>query len=211
MKYLSISSVLFLLAFTPVNQVQNDNWEEIKTSKEIKDFETYLFHFPITDHFREAVKQIAILSETAPEMEVKSRNYIEVLVNEDGQILFNQDFMFNGLDGAITDYIDNTTNSQNKPEQVKISVPDAGEKKVSKFFVSVQTLCEDASKMQVILKDISSGVKAYKDILSKEWYGENTSAILPTHKKFMNQLFEDCIYYSNVLNPSRKTRFVVSY
>ncbi len=206
------SAILALLIIISCSQKTNNNdWELIRKSESITEYQDYLIANPETENLSEAIDSLRYLWKKNLELDNYHHshdNAISLLINSENQILFNREpTTITELENKVKYVISNPDYLAHLPETKSIEINDFGIYEQSKGIIDIKsdnlTEIEFYSK---VLKHVINGFHLIRNDLSLRKYGIEYEKLNTEIKDYINQAIPIRIRFErHVIGPEPKS------
>jgi biopolymer transport protein ExbD len=128
----------------------------------------------------------------APDVDVKKRNILVVLINSTNQILCGDNYIqLNQLKDKIKEFVENQTNDEHMPEKIEVDVPYFGNRMVTKnHVISLQndrgTIYQSYIDVQ---NEIAAAYNELRDNISTQKFGKKFSDLEEEQQKAVQMIY----------------------
>jgi hypothetical protein len=197
--------VVFVIVSCSSNS-KDKNWELVKSSRSISEYQNFLISNPETDHFIEAIDSLKILWKRKVELEgcqYGHGNTIQLLINKEDMIYFNREFVkVQDLSEKVRYAISNPDQIESLPETKQVEIEGLGNWEQSRGLVDIKSdSLINKDFYSKVLKQVIKGFYLMRNDLAIKKYGieyaKNDSKI----KDIINQAIPIKIRFERYIIP----------
>ncbi len=191
------SLVIYGCEYSPnKNQVDNQNWNNVKESNDFLDYISFMRENPESNHFENALnlyfeKRELYWKENMPPHADCFSNCGQFIIDSLGIVIFDDKVVNRDtLSHYLLKFLINEKNNVNWPNKRNIIDSKGNKHKISKGAFEIIFDKNQIKKLKSIFPIINNSFEDYKEFLSNEWYSKNFMDLEQDGKKLLDSLLE---------------------
>lgn len=187
-------------------------WDSIKNSTSHVDYLHFLMDNSDTTHFNEAIisylKYRDLLRKNDGETMLPCTGYASVLVNQKGQVLFNDTFIQkDSVRMKSFNYFVNNTDDIELFMNKQIEDSEGNLRLISKGFFEVSFIKDTCPNLNYLIREIGFALSDYKQFLVEEWFPNNEELQVKNRELLDSYYFERLFLYDYSKDGLNNPRF----